>query len=270
MESKRTELIPFHFKYTMEYLLQLTSQNIENEHICCAFSDKKCSEGYLLKKRWLQKEFCKDYTFVRLDARAKVFIEYGPAEMGWMPVVAPGYLLLGCFWVSGQYKGKGYAKKLLQHAIDAAKAQGKSGLVAVVGKRKFPFMGDGKWLLRQGFEACDTLDSGFELLTLKIDKDASSPRFAPSAIKGTPTTNNGFVAYYSNRCPFTEYHVNTSLVEAAQKRAIPLTIVKLETMEQAQMAPSPATIFSLYHNGKFIATDISICLDSRMDKMLKG
>ena len=25
--------------------------NIENEHICCAFSDKKCKEGNELKKR---------------------------------------------------------------------------------------------------------------------------------------------------------------------------------------------------------------------------
>jgi hypothetical protein len=34
----------------MEKIIQLDKTNIENEHICCAFSDKKCNEGYELKK----------------------------------------------------------------------------------------------------------------------------------------------------------------------------------------------------------------------------
>ncbi|QZY53938.1 YoaP domain-containing protein [Crassaminicella profunda] len=39
-------------------------------------------------------------------------------------------------------------------------------------------------------------------------------------------------------------------------------------MEQAQTAPSSATIFSLFHEGKFITTDISVCMDSRFDKIV--
>ena len=30
--------------------ITLTKDNIEKEHICCAFSDKKCQESYNLKK----------------------------------------------------------------------------------------------------------------------------------------------------------------------------------------------------------------------------
>ena len=30
--------------------ITLNNENIDKEHICCAFSDKKCSEGYELKK----------------------------------------------------------------------------------------------------------------------------------------------------------------------------------------------------------------------------
>ena len=85
--------------------ITLTKENIATKHICCAFSDKKCKESYELKKEWLRKEFDNGYVFRRLDERAKVFIEYVPAEKAWVPVDAPAYLMINCFWVSGQYKG---------------------------------------------------------------------------------------------------------------------------------------------------------------------
>ena len=71
--------------------ITLTKENIEKEHICCAFSDKKCKDSYELKKAWLKKEFDNGYIFRRLDERAKVFIEYVPAEKPWIPVTAFGY-----------------------------------------------------------------------------------------------------------------------------------------------------------------------------------
>lgn len=30
--------------------ITLTKENIDTEHICCPFSDKKCAEGYEIKK----------------------------------------------------------------------------------------------------------------------------------------------------------------------------------------------------------------------------
>lgn len=249
--------------------ITLDKENISDEHICCAFSDKKCAEGYEAKKEWLRTEFDNGYVFRRLNERAKVFIEYGLAEKGWLPVDAPNYLLINCFWVSGQYKGKGYAKALMQSAIDDAIKQGKDGLVTVAGTSKFHYMSDGKWLLRQGFEVCEKLSSGFSLFVKKLNADVPNPKFKESVLSGECEHKEGLVVYYSNRCPFTEFHVNTSLVESAQKRNIPLTIIKLETMEQAQSAPSPATIFSLFYNGKFVTTSISACMDSRFDKEVK-
>ena len=56
--------------------------------------------------------------------------------------------------------------------------------------------------------------------------------------------------------------------EHAEKRNLPLKIIKLETMEQAQADPSPATIFSLFYNGKFVTTDLSYSMDSRFDKIV--
>lgn len=253
----------------MEKIITLDKSTIDKEHICCAISDKKCKDSYELKKDWLKREFDNGYVFRRIDARAKVFIEYGPAEKGWVPVDAPNYLLINCFWVSGQYKGQGYGKELLRLALEDAKLKGKVGLVTVVGTSKFHFMSDTKWLLKQGFETCAKLSSGFSLLVKKINPKANNPKFKDSVKSGECSDKNGLVIYYSNRCPFSEYHVTTSLKETAEKRKLPLKVVKLDTMEKAQSAPTPATIFSLYYNGKFVTTDLSVCMDSRFDKVIE-
>ncbi len=258
--------------------ITLNKENIDREHICCAISDKKCAESYEAKKAWLKREFDNGYVFRRLDERAKVFIEYVPAEKAWIPVDAPNYLMINCFWVSGQYKGKGYAKALLQSAIDDAKAQGKDGLVSVVGTSKLHFMSDTKWLLRQGFETVEKLPYGFSLLTKKLNPKAPNPKFKECVQSGECPDKKGLVVYYSNRCPFTEYQVNTELTKTAKSRKLPLKIIKFETLKQAQSSPTPATIFSLFYtpatifslfyNGKFITTDVSSCMDSRFDKVL--
>lgn len=249
--------------------ITLTKDNIDKEHICCAFSDKKCSESYELKKAWLKKELDNGYVFRRLDARAKVFIEYVPAEKAWIPVDAPNYLMVNCFWVAGQYKGNGHGKALLKSAIEDAKAQGKSGLVTVTGTKKFHFMSDTKWLLRQGFETVEKLSNGFSLLALKIENTAQNPSFKECVKSGECEQKEGLAVYYTNRCPFTDYYVNGSLRTLAQKNNIPLKIIKLETMEQAQASPSPATVFSVFYKGKFLTTDIGICVESRFAKILK-
>lgn len=251
----------------MDYIT-LTNQNIDNEHICCAFSDKKCAESYELKKQWLASEFENGYVFRRLNERAKVFIEYGPAEKAWVPVTAPNYMMLGCFWVSGKYKGNGHGKALLNETIETARAQGKSGLVTVVGTKKFHFMSDTKWLLRQGFEVIESTPSGFSLIAMNFESPKTVPSFNESVRKSRLPTTKGIVAYYSNRCPYSEYHAKQSLVETAKNRNLPLQAIKLESMEQAQSCPSPATIFSLFLDGEFITTDISACMDSRFDKIV--
>lgn len=252
----------------MSNFITLNSASISDEHICCAISDKKCKESYEAKKKWLKKEFNNGYIFRRLNERAKVFIEYGNAENAWLPITAPNYLNINCFWVSGKYKKQGYAKKLLQFAIDDAKKYHKDGLVTVVGTKKFHFMSDTKWFLRQGFQEIEKTTSGFSLLVKKINHETSWPIFNGSVKSGICPEKNGIVIYYSNRCPFAEFHALNSIIETAKNRNLPLKVIKLTTKKEAQNSPSPATIFSLFYNGKFITTDISVCMDSRFDKIM--
>lgn len=253
----------------MSYI-SLTPEMLQTEHICCAISDKKCANGYVAKKRWLADQHSKGYRFARLDERGKVFIEYGTGEHAWMPVIAPDWMVMGCFWVSGKFKGHGHGKALLQSALDDAKAQGFAGLTTVVGKKKMHFQSDGKWLLRQGFQQVDELENGFVLLALSVKPVAKveMPRFAESARAGLDANSKGVTAYYSNRCPFTEFHIENSLKESCEKRDLPLKTIKLDSLEAAQSAPTPATIFSLFLDGKFITTDVSVCMDSRFDKIV--
>lgn len=251
-------------------IITLTPETLQHEHICCAISDKKCADGYAAKKQWLADQYAHGYRFTRLDARGKVFIEYGPSEHSWMPVVAPGWMVMGCFWVSGQFKGHGHGKDLLATAMDDVGKKGRKGLVSVAGKKKMHFQSDGKWLLRQGFREVDALDSGFSLLALEVDGAGSSelPRFGDSARNGIGLNSKGVAVYYSNRCPFTEFHVTISLKETCEKRKLTPTIVKLDSLEAAQSAPTPATIFSLFIDGQFVTTDLSVCMDSRFDKIV--
>lgn len=253
----------------MEQFIDLNTKNITASHICCAISDKKCADSYEAKKEWLTKGFHNGYVFRRIDERAKVFIEYGPAETAWVPIKASNYLNINCFWVSGKYKKNGYGKALLKTALDDAKSQKKDGLVTVVGTKKYHFMSDTKWLLKQGFEEVERISSGFSLLVKKINPKADLPKFNETVKLGECSEKKGIVVYYSNRCPFAEFHSKESLTETAKNRNLPLKVIKLKTMQEAQNAPSPATIFSLFLNGKFITTDISVCMDSRFDKVIE-
>ena len=64
------------------------------------------------------------------------------------------------------------------------KKQGKDGLVTVVGTKKFHFMSDTKWFLKQGFEEVEKISSGFSLLVKKINQKEKMPAFNESVKSG--------------------------------------------------------------------------------------
>lgn len=136
-------------------IIKVTAENLEQEHICCAISDKKGDCRVPSKKAWMRAAFGEGLVFLKYDVRGKAFLEYLPAEHAWYPVDAPGYLFIDCFWVSGQYKGKGLSNGLLEACLQDAKAQGKHGVVALTSKKKLPFLCDPKHLAYKGFEPVD-------------------------------------------------------------------------------------------------------------------
>ena len=235
-------------------IIQLTKKNIEDEHICCAISDKKCKVGYEAKKQWLKSRFAEGFVFKKFDVRGKVFIEYVTAEQAWCPIAAPNYMLINCFWVSGRYKGQGYGKELYNECVKDSK--GKDGIIVIVGRYKQPFMSDKKFFQKQGFELCDTAEPYFELWYKNFRESAILPKFKNCAKNAKCDNQKGITVYYTNGCPFTEYYVNTKLVKIANKKGKDLKVVKITSREQAQRHFVPYTNYSVFYNGKFVTQHI--------------
>jgi len=234
-------------------IIKLNPENIKDEHICCAFADKKCSGGYENKKQWLYGQFNNGYTFKKFDIRGKVFIEYVPADKAWMPIVAPGYMLINCFWVSGQYKGQGYGQKLYEACLEDAHDM--NGIVVLSSHKKMPFLSDKKFFTQRGFKVCDTAQPFYELLYLPLKEDAPVPQFPDFAKHGVCDQPEGITVYWSDACPFTEYYT-AELAVVAREKGYAFRDIKIETRQQAQNHCVPFTIYNVFYNGKFLTQQI--------------
>ena len=76
----------------MDYI-QITKENIDKEHICCAMSGKQS----LVKKEWLKQRFAEGLVFYRSVERGKCFIEYIPAENAWVPITSGMWPARACW-----------------------------------------------------------------------------------------------------------------------------------------------------------------------------
>lgn len=235
-------------------IIDVTQDNIGDEHICCAISEKKGENCDSAKKAWLLERFKDGLVFKKLDVRGKVFIEYIPAEKAWLPVEADGYMHINCFWVAGQYKGQGFANQLLEQCAADAKAKGKLGLTALSSSQKRPLLSDPKHLKYKGFKIADSAKPYYELLYLPFNENAPVPKFKDCA-KQAKIEDKGIVLYYSNQCPHAEKYAHI-IKETAAQRGTALKLNKIETREQAQNASSPFTTYSLYYGGDFITNEI--------------
>lgn len=263
-------------------IIKIDHSNIENEHICCAISDKKGDVCAASKKNWMKSQFEKGLIFRRLDARGKAFVEYIPAENAWCPIEAEGYMFINCFWISGQFKGQGYADRLLEACISDAKAQNKKGLVILSSQKKMPFLSDPKYLKYKGFKLCDEAKPYYELLYLPLETQAQNqietqaqnqsqtltklPKFK-DCCKNASIPEKGMVLYYTNQCPHTEKYAPliAAIAEANGQR---IQLRKIETIEQAQNAPAPFTTYSFFDEGNFITNEIFS--ESKFKKYLEG
>lgn len=247
-------------------IIQLNEGNISDEHICCGFSDKKCSGGYENKKEWLKNEFKNDYTFKKLNVRGKVFIEYCPIEDSWLPLEGKKYMVINCFWVSGQFKGQGYGKQLLKECIEDAEKKKMNGIIAVSSDKKRPFMSDPKFLKMQGFRIIDEAPPFFKLWGLTFNENAETPGIMQTAKKGISPDKKGISVYYSETCPFNDYYINDSLKKYALKKDVPLKIHKIKSKEDGHKLPIPWIICSIFYNGELVTLEMKP--DKYLDKLI--
>lgn len=235
----------------MEYI-QVTKDNLETEHICCAISNNKdCQVSS--KKAWLADRFDDGLVFLKSVERGKCFIEYLPAERAWNPIEAAGYMYIDCLWVSGAFKGHGYSNDLLGACIADSREKGKQGLCILSTAKKKPFLADPKFLQHKGFTVCDEADNGIQLWVLPLSSEAKPPRFKACA-KHPHVDGEGYVLYYTSQCPFNAKYVPI-VEETARAHGIPFRAIHIDSAEAAQNAPTPITTYALFYNGEYLTNE---------------
>ena len=228
--------------------INLTPDNLDGEHLCCAIADKKHQCGVDMKKDWLKGRLDEGHVFRKLDAKGKVFIEYAPLEKAWVPVIGENYSYIYCLWVSGSFKGKGYGKELLGYCIDDARKHGKSGVCTISSKKKKPFISDRRFMESFGFEIVDTI--GDDYLLLAVSFDGTKPQFTEQAKTNFSSEKNGLAIYYSPQCPYIPNCIEQ--VEAyCGKHHVPLTLIEVDTLEKAKSIPGVFNNWAAFYCGQF-------------------
>lgn len=231
--------------------INITKDNIDKEHICCAMSGKQS----LAKKEWLKQRFDEGLVFYRSEERGKCFIEYIPAENAWIPIDADGWIYIDCLWVAGSLKGHGHSSMLLFKCIEDAKAQDKKGICILCAEgRKREFLADPKFLTYKGFQVADVSDCGINLMYLPIKEGVTPPKFKDCA-KHPHVNERGFVLYYTDQCPFTCYWV-PKVQEIAKEHNIPFKAIYVTDEDAAQNVPAPVTTYALFKDGQFLTQSI--------------
>lgn len=236
----------------MNYI-QITKENLDEEHICCAISNNKDLQ-VVSKKEWIRQRLDEGLVFLKGDIRGKCFIEYIPCEYAWVPITANGYMHINCFWVSGSCKGHGYANDLLEQCINDAKKKGKIGLTVISSASKIAFLSDPKYLSYKGFQVADRAEPYFNLMYLPFSENAEVPKIN-SCAKAPLTDINGFALYYTAGCPFTAKYIPI-LESCAEKNGINLNTIKIDSCTKAHNAPALWTNFALFYNGKYVTHEI--------------
>ncbi len=227
-----------------EHYIEISRENLQQEHLCCAISDIKHQKGVQLKKLWLKERIPEGHVFRKLDARGKVFIEYAPLETAWVPILGDNFIYIHCMWVSGSYAGKGHAAALLKSCIEDAEAHNKAGICILSSTTKKPFLSDKAFFIHHGFEVVDRAGDGYELLARSFD--GSLPRFTDKA-KSMQIASPELTIYYAQQCPYIAFCIDEVQAYCKQE-SIALHLIKVETLQQAKELACVFNNYAVFHH----------------------
>ena len=141
--------------------IDLTPENIEDEHLCCIIRTKKGHPGIEAKRAWLKERLSEGHVFRKLNVKGCAFIEYAPLETAWVPVVGDNFYYIYCLWVQGEPKGHGYGRALMESCIEDARAHGRSGVCMLGAEKQKAWLSDQSFAKKFGFTAVDRTDNGY-------------------------------------------------------------------------------------------------------------
>lgn len=227
--------------------INLTTENLANEHLCCIIRSKKTHPGVEAKRQWLSERLGEGHVFRKLNAKATVFIEYAPLETAWVPINGDNYLYLYCLWVTGSYKGKGYGKALMEYCLADAKEKGKSGICMLGAKKQKSWLSNQAFAKKFGFEVVDTTDNGYELLALSLD--GTTPRFAPN-VKTPKIESKELTIYYDLQCPYIRQNIEM-IKQHCEESNVPVSFIQVDTLQKAKELPCVFNNWGVFYNGNF-------------------
>lgn len=235
-----------------EQFINLTEENLDQEHLCCIIRSKKPHPGVEAKRAWLRERLREGHVFRKLDAKGVAFIEYAPLETAWVPVEGENYLYLYCLWVTGAFKGKGYGRQLMEYCLADARTKGKSGVCMLGAEKQKAWLSDQAFAEMYGFKTVDTTPDGYRLLALSFD--GTKPRFA-EAVRRPEIAHQELTIYYSPQCPY--IHQSVELVRrTCQELEAPYTLIPVDTLEMAKSLPCVFNNWAVFNQGKFVTVNL--------------
>lgn len=232
--------------------INLTSENLANQHLCCIIRQKTVHRGIEAKKQWLSDRLKEGHVFRKLNKKATAFIEYAPLEAAWVPVTGDNYYYIYCLWVTGECKGKGYGRQLMEYCIADAKQKGKSGICMLGAKKQKHWLADQSFATKFGFEVVDTTTDGYELFALSFD--GTKPAFTDNA-KKLEIKSKDLTIYYDMQCPYILQFID-KIKEYCDQNNVPLILNKVTSCKGAKNLPCVFNNFAVFYKGIFRTVNI--------------
>lgn len=227
--------------------IDLTEDNLADEHLCCIIRSRTKHPGVEAKRKWLSERLKEGHVFRKLNAKGCCFIEYAPLEKAWVPIVGENYYYIYCLWVSGEFKGRGYGRELMEHCIADAKRNGRSGICMLGSKKQKNWLSDQAFAKKYGFQTVDTTESGYELLALSFGGE--TPKFTESA-KKERIDGQELTVFYDMQCPFVYQKVG-EIREYCAANDVPVNLVEVDTLEKAKSLPCVFNNWGAFYKGRF-------------------
>lgn len=243
--------------------INFTAENIADEHLCCIIRTKKPHKGVEIKRAWLQQRLNEGHVFRKLNVKGCAFIEYAPLETAWVPIIGDNFYYIYCLWVTGEPKGHGYGRQLMEYCINDAKEHGKSGICMLGAAKQKSWLSDQKFAKKYGFKTVDATDDGYELLALSFD--GTAPKFAPN-VKKLAIESKKPTVYYDDQCPYIPQRIE-KLREYCTANGIDADFIHVDTLEKAKSLPCVFNNWAVFCNGKFMT--VNQIDGAALEKMIK-
>lgn len=243
--------------------INVTAENLADEHLCCIIRSKKPHPGVEAKRQWLADRLQEGHVFRKLDAKATVFIEYAPLETAWVPIVGDNYYYLYCLWVSGEQKGKGYGKALMEYCLADAKAKGKSGVCMLGAAKQKAWLSDQAFAKKFGFTPVDATENGYELLALSFD--GTVPKFAET-VRRQEIESQLLTIYYDMQCPFVLRKIE-KIKQYCDENDVPVELIQVDSLQKAKTLPCVFNNWGVFYKGKF--ETVNLLDEDKIKRMLK-